>query len=65
MNDTRPKWQPVILVLNRRMECACGSMAVFVTGQIPQDEDYNILEEVDAWCQDCFTTAQEAEQSHE
>ncbi len=55
---TQVRWQPVVLVMNRRLECKCGALAIFVTGKLIDDE-YNILEEVDVWCQDCFTKAQE------
>ena len=55
------KWQPVMLVINRRLECACGALAIFVTGRIDTDE-YNTLDEVDVWCQGCFKKAQEEEE---
>ncbi len=57
------RWQPVVMVVNRRLECKCGSLAVFVSGQISEkSEEYNILEDVDVWCQACFVKAQEAEE---
>lgn len=55
------KWQPVMLVVNRRLECKCGTLAVFVSGKVA-DGEYNSLEEVDVWCQDCFTKAQAQEE---
>ncbi len=58
MDNELLRWQPVILVMNRRLECKCGALAIFVTGKRTED-GYNILEEVDVWCQDCFTKAQE------
>ena len=57
------KWQPVVLVLEgRRLECSCGALATFVTGKMPATtEEYNVLDDVDAWCQECFAKAQEEE----
>jgi hypothetical protein len=59
------KWQPVMIVTNKRLECACGSLAIFVTGKVPlplrHDDEYNSLEDVDVWCQDCFQKYQEQE----
>ncbi len=57
---TQVRWQPVVLVTNRRLECKCGILAVFVTGKLIND-GYNVLEEVDVWCQEYFTKAQEEE----
>lgn len=58
-----PRWQPVVLVLNRRLECKCGALAIFVSGTLSDKaEDYNILNHVDVWCQACFQQAQEAEE---
>lgn len=56
------RWQPVVMVVNRRLECKCGALAIFVTGKLSEEnEDYNILEDVDVWCQSCFEKAQEEE----
>ena len=61
-----PKWQPVMLVLNRRLECSCGALAIFVTGKVMETRDeYNTLEGVDVWCQACFTKAQQEADEHE
>lgn len=54
------KWQPVILILNRRLECKCGAIALFIVGKVVEDE-YNSMEDVDVWCQDCFDKAQQEE----
>jgi hypothetical protein len=55
------KWQPVMLVLaNHRLECKCGRLAVFVTGEVPDSDDvYSSLEQVECWCQDCYQQAQQ------
>ena len=54
------KWQPVMLVINRRLECKCGALAIFVSGKLSENADeYNDLDEVDVWCQSCFEKAQE------
>lgn len=59
MND-EIKWQPVVVVTNRRLECKCGTLAIIITGKSVGDPDhYNSLEDVDVWCQSCFTNAQE------
>lgn len=57
-----PRWQPVVLILNRRLECQCGALAVFVSGKIPMNGKYNQLEKVDVWCQTCFIEAQEEDE---
>ncbi len=56
------KWQPVMIVTNKRIECQCGAIAIFVTGKSSEDNEYNILEEADSWCQDCFKKSQEDEE---
>ena len=55
------KWQPVMLVINKRLECKCGNLAIFVVGKIVDDE-YNSMDEVDVWCQDCWDKAQQEEE---
>ena len=57
------KWQPVILIVEKRLECVCGNLAIFVVidnyekreGEEKEDMDYT------AWCQDCWEHAQEEE----
>lgn len=58
VEERRIRWQPVVVVLNGRLECQCGNLAIFVTGKIVQAK-YNALEEVDCWCQSCFEKAQD------
>lgn len=48
------KWQPVVMIINKRLECKCGAMAIFVSGSIAEDDEYNQLTEVDVWCQTCY-----------
>jgi hypothetical protein len=55
------KWQPVMIVSNKRLECLCGALAIFVTGKAPENNEYNSLIETDAWCQSCFQKHQEEE----
>lgn len=53
------KWQPVVMIVDRRLECKCGALATFVTGKLTTNPDeYNCLDEVDVWCQACFVKAQ-------
>lgn len=59
MNEETPKWQPVMIVTNKRIECLCGALAIFVTGKSPDNDEYSSLDEADAWCQDCFQKHQE------
>lgn len=58
MSDGQTKWQPILLVLDQRLECKCGALAIIVTGKLV-DTNYNQLEDVDCWCQECFAKAQE------
>jgi len=60
------KWQPVMLILRnkRRLECSCGALAVIATGNVADDQ-YNILDKVDVWCQDCYEQAEDAEDGDE
>lgn len=55
---SQAKWQPVILILQgQRLECHCGALAVFITGKV-SDKEYNSIDGVDVWCQECFDKAQ-------
>jgi hypothetical protein len=55
------RWQPVVLMLNRRMDCSCGALATIVTGTIPDDQGDIVLRDADSWCQDCFNKASQEE----
>ncbi len=62
MSEEYARWQPVVMIVNRRLECKCGALAVFVSGRLPHEpEHYNAMEEVDVWCQSCFMKMQEEE----
>jgi hypothetical protein len=54
------RWQPVLVVLRGggRLECQCGALAVVVIGTLNDEKQYNQLEQVDHWCQDCYLKAQ-------
>ena len=52
------KWQPVMVIVDGRLECKCGNLGIFVTGKCAEGQ-YNVLEKVDVWCQFCFQQAQE------
>lgn len=54
-----PKWQPVMVIVNGRLECDCGALAIFVTAHMHERSDQ--LYEVQYWCQSCFDTAQKGE----
>lgn len=57
----RTKWQPVMLVATRRVECACGALAVFVLLEDGEDgaDDWTYS----PYCQDCWQRESEAEGS--
>lgn len=63
------KWQPVMVVLSsedgnsNRLECACGAIGIFVSGVLIKDGSYNCLDEVDVWCQECFSRMQRESES--
>ncbi len=58
---TQPKWQPVVVVLAdaRRLECECGTLAVFVVLDEVIGDDGKKDFDYTAWCQECFAKAQE------
>ena len=60
------KWQPVMLVADRRIECACGALAIFI---VLNQEDAPDATRSDwgytAWCQACWAHAQEHAQEQE
>jgi hypothetical protein len=63
--ESPPKWQPVVLILQgQRLECHCGALAVFITGKVSED-DYNCMDNVDVWCQDCFDKARKEQEGGE
>ena len=55
------KWQPVMLVADHRVECACGTLAIFVMLDEQTSDDGERDFGYTVWCQDCFKSAQEAE----
>lgn len=65
MSQNEIKWQPVMMVINRRLECKCGALAIFVTGKINDTGEYNVLNEVDVWCQQCFVQSIEGNEDGE
>ncbi len=53
MNKAR--WQPVVLILDKRLECDCGGIAIFVNGKVAELEDHNAwLYDAAVYCQDCW-----------
>ncbi len=50
------KWQPVMLIMPKRLECGeCGALAVFVAMDMTKEEDdgYKVFD-YGAYCQDCW-----------
>ena len=50
------KWQPIMLIVEKRFECRCGNLAIFVVLDNFEKRDGG-KEDMDftAWCQDCST----------
>ena len=59
------KWQPVMLVADHRIECACGALAIFIV----LNEDDSDVTHTDwgytAWCQTCWANEQESGQERD
>jgi hypothetical protein len=62
VSEDQAKWQPVMLVKQRRLECACGILAIFVCLEEVIDYDGDTLFDYTAWCQDCFSKAQQEQE---
>lgn len=56
--EISPRWQPVVMIINRRLECQCGAIAVFVSGKV-SESNYNVMDDADCWCQNCYELEQE------
>lgn len=61
MSGELTKWQPVMLVMARRLECHCGALAVFVVLDMTEDNDGHKDFEYGAYCQDCWQKDTEEE----
>jgi hypothetical protein len=49
-----------------RLECSCGALAIIVTGTLDKKpKTYNLLVQVDVWCQACFFEACKAKEEQE
>lgn len=56
------RWQPIMLILDRRLDCStCGAVAIFLTAIVSED-DCNILDKADTWCFECYRKHQEGEE---
>lgn len=55
------KWQPVVLIMgeDKRLECECGALAIFVITEDEESEDGKRDFSYTGWCQSCFSKAQE------
>ena len=52
---SQSRWQPVVMVLDDRLECECGNLAVFINGKVVHEkDDWNCLSDVGAYCQSCW-----------
>ena len=60
--EPEPKWQPVMLIARRRVECACGALAIFVSlEQVEREEGKPADVLYSAWCQSCWAREVEAD----
>ncbi len=55
MEEQTFKWQPVMLITDKRVECKCGALAIFVILEEDEESDRHYT----TWCQSCFQRAQE------
>ena len=62
--EPESKWQPVMLIAKRRVECRCGALAIFVSlEQVEREEGKPADVLYSAWCQPCW--AKEVEEGDE
>lgn len=62
--EEAPKWQPVMLIAKRRVECECGVLAIFISlEQVERAEGKPADVIYSAWCQSCWAKAQEEEEA--
>lgn len=54
------KWQPVTLIVNNRLECECGAMAIFIVLDDMERDDTGKFTNwsYSAWCQSCWEREQ-------
>ena len=57
--EEQRKWQPIMLIVERRVECECGVLAVFLILDEKQSEDEKQKFGYTSCCQDCFEKAME------
>jgi len=49
------KWQPILCMLSKRLECICGSLAVIVVGEFSEEDgERYVLTSFTPWCQECY-----------
>ena len=54
------KWQPVMMIAKKRVECECGALAIFVILEDEEDSEEGKRDfSYTGWCQHCFSKAQE------
>jgi hypothetical protein len=59
------KWQPVLLVVSRRVECQCGALAIFLVLDESIGEDGKQSLRYNAFCQPCFAKDAEEQSNNE
>lgn len=55
------KFQPVMLVMERRLECHCGALAIFVVLDKTEEDGDHTQFDYGAYCQDCWQKDHEEE----
>ncbi len=61
-SEPEPKWQPVMLIAKRRVECACGALAIFISLEQQERAEGKPADVLySAWCQSCWAKEIEAD----
>ena len=56
------KWQPLMLIADKRMEChICAALAIFAVLGQGEDKEGDEYIQVEFWCQECFRKFQDGE----
>lgn len=59
MMDEQMRWQAVMLIAPKRVECECGALALFVVLDDPGKRDDKTDYDYTGWCQECWRRAQD------
>jgi hypothetical protein len=59
MNEDQLIWQPIVLIVEQRIECRCGVQALFILFDETPGEDGKKDFNYTTWCRDCFRKDQD------